>query len=165
MHTEDFDARYQDLDTRSNDEIIGLILEAQVDGLAATHNARAAIADAASALAARLQETTTGRLIYAGAGTSGRLGVLDGAELIPTFGWPPQRVGFLIAGGRDALLRQIDIGPIYEGYRVTCLHCVAGCAGISLRSDRTYSSVSMRRISILRWNAGSSRRVFRYCIT
>jgi N-acetylmuramic acid 6-phosphate etherase len=108
MHTEDFDARYQDLDTRSNDEIIALIVEAQVGGLAATRNAGGAIAGAAAALAARLRETTTGRLIYAGAGTSGRLGVLDGAELIPTFGWPAERVGFLIAGGRDALVQPIE---------------------------------------------------------
>ncbi len=108
MHTEDFDARYQDLDTRSNDEIIGLILEAQVGGLTATRDAREAIASAASALAARLGETSTGRLIYGGAGTSGRLGVLDGAELIPTFGWPPERVGFLIAGGLDALVRPVE---------------------------------------------------------
>ncbi len=108
MHTEDFDARYQDLDTRSNDEIIELVLAAQVAGLAATRDARDAVAQAASALADRLRGSTTGRLIYAGAGTSGRLGVLDGAELIPTFGWPPDRVGFLIAGGRDALLRPVE---------------------------------------------------------
>jgi N-acetylmuramic acid 6-phosphate etherase len=108
MHTEDFDARYHDLDARSNDEIIGLILDAQVAGLAATRAASEAIANAAAALAARLRDTPAGRLVYAGAGTSGRLGVLDGAELIPTFGWPPERVGFLIAGGLDALVRPIE---------------------------------------------------------
>ncbi len=108
MHTEDFDRRYHDLDTRSNDEIIGLILAAQDAGLAATRDASEAIANAASALAERLGETADGRLIYAGAGTSGRLGVLDGAELVPTFGWPPKRVGFLIAGGLDALVRPIE---------------------------------------------------------
>jgi N-acetylmuramic acid 6-phosphate etherase len=99
MNTEDFDARYHDLDARSNDEIIALILDAQAAGLAATRDVTDAIATAASAIAGRLAATSTGRLIYAGAGTSGRLGVLDGAELIPTFGWPPQRGGFLIAGG------------------------------------------------------------------
>ena len=108
MHTEDFDTRYHDLDARSNEEIIGLILDAQAAGLAATRDASEVIANAASALAARLRETSSGRLIYAGAGTSGRLGVLDGAELIPTFGWPPERVGFLIAGGLDALVRPIE---------------------------------------------------------
>lgn len=108
MHTEDFDPRYHDLDTHSNEEIIGLILDAQVAGLAATRDAGAAIAAAAAAMAARLAETPAGRLIYTGTGTSGRLGVLDGAELIPTFGWPPERVGFLIAGGFDALVRPIE---------------------------------------------------------
>ena len=108
MHTEDFDARYHDLDARSDDEIIGLILDAQSAGLAATRAATDAIAAAASALAARLRASTTGRLIYAGAGTSGRLGVLDGAELIPTFGWPPERGGFLIAGGLAALTKPAE---------------------------------------------------------
>jgi N-acetylmuramic acid 6-phosphate etherase len=108
MNTEDFDARYHDLDARSNDEIIALILDAQAAGLAATRDVTDAIATAASAIAGRLAATSTGRLIYAGAGTSGRLGVLDGAELIPTFGWPPQRGGFLIAGGLEALIKPIE---------------------------------------------------------
>jgi N-acetylmuramic acid 6-phosphate etherase len=55
---------------------------------------------------ARLQES--GRLIYAGAGTSGRLAVQDGAELAPTFGWPDDRLLLLIAGGEEALLRSVE---------------------------------------------------------
>ena len=43
-----------------------------------------------------------GRLIYVGAGTSGRIGVQDGAELPPTFDWPDDRVVFAIAGGEGA---------------------------------------------------------------
>jgi N-acetylmuramic acid 6-phosphate etherase len=49
-----------------------------------------------------------GRLIYAGAGTSGRLAVQDGAELIPTFNWPQDRLLLLMAGGKDALLRSVE---------------------------------------------------------
>jgi N-acetylmuramic acid 6-phosphate etherase len=49
-----------------------------------------------------------GRLIYAGAGTSGRLGVLDAAECPPTFGTPPEMVVGIIAGGSDALVRSIE---------------------------------------------------------
>ena len=49
-----------------------------------------------------------GRLIYVGAGTSGRLAVQDGAELVPTFNWPPDRLVMLIAGGKDALLRSVE---------------------------------------------------------
>ena len=55
---------------------------------------------------ARLRER--GRLVYAGAGTSGRLAVQDGAELTPTFGWPNDRLLLLIAGGRDALLQSVE---------------------------------------------------------
>jgi N-acetylmuramic acid 6-phosphate etherase len=49
-----------------------------------------------------------GRLVYAGAGTSGRLAVQDGAELMPTFSWPEERLVLLMAGGRDALVRSVE---------------------------------------------------------
>ncbi len=49
-----------------------------------------------------------GRLFYVGAGTSGRLGVLDAAECPPTFGTPPSRVQGIIAGGRRALVRSVE---------------------------------------------------------
>ena len=49
-----------------------------------------------------------GRLFYVGAGTSGRLGVLDAAECPPTFGTPPGRVQAIIAGGAEALLRAVE---------------------------------------------------------
>ncbi len=49
-----------------------------------------------------------GRLIYVGAGTSGRLGVLDAAECPPTFGTPPEMVVGLIAGGAPALVRSVE---------------------------------------------------------
>src|SRR6266702_1095467 len=49
-----------------------------------------------------------GRLIYVGAGTSGRLGVLDASECPPTFGTPPEMVQGIIAGGDPALVRSIE---------------------------------------------------------
>jgi N-acetylmuramic acid 6-phosphate etherase len=49
-----------------------------------------------------------GRLIYVGAGTSGRLGVLDAAECPPTFGTDPAKVRGVIAGGRKALVRAVE---------------------------------------------------------
>src|SRR5262245_3156189 len=55
---------------------------------------------------ARLKDR--GRLIYAGAGTSGRLAVQDGAELMPTFSWPPERLLLLIAGGNEALIQAVE---------------------------------------------------------
>ena len=74
--------------------------------MAAVRAVRPAIARAASAIEARLRDS--GRLIYAGAGTSGRLAVQDGAELIPTFDWPPERLLLLMAGGKEALLKSIE---------------------------------------------------------
>jgi N-acetylmuramic acid 6-phosphate etherase len=74
--------------------------------VAAVRAERAAIEQAARAMEARLRRG--GRLIYAGAGTSGRLAVQDGAELIPTFNWPAEKLLLLMAGGKDALLRSAE---------------------------------------------------------
>ncbi|MFZ1105148.1 MAG: N-acetylmuramic acid 6-phosphate etherase, partial [Hyphomicrobiaceae bacterium] len=68
--------------------------------------ARGAIEEATRARESRLRER--GRLVYAGAGTSGRLAVQDGAELMPTFNWPPERLVMLIAGGREALVQAVE---------------------------------------------------------
>lgn len=77
-----------------------------------------------------------GRLIYVGAGTSGRLGVLDAAECPPTFRTPPEMVLGIIAGGTRALLRAVegaedDVNAgagIMDEYQVTALDVVVGIA-------------------------------------
>lgn len=78
--------------------------------LKAAHSAlgreAAAIARLAAAFAATLQGG--GRVLYIGAGTSGRLGALDAAELLPTFGLGPNRVAARIAGGRRALWEAVE---------------------------------------------------------
>jgi N-acetylmuramic acid 6-phosphate etherase len=51
---------------------------------------------------------TRGRLIYVGAGTSGRLGILDASEMPPTYGTSPELVQGVIAGGRDAVFRSVE---------------------------------------------------------
>ena len=56
----------------------------------------------------RLNLYEDSRLIYVGAGTSGRIGIQDGVELYPTFNWPKKRVSFIIAGGTSALLNSIE---------------------------------------------------------
>src|SRR5438552_10007369 len=65
-----------------------------------------AIARAVEVIADRLRDG--GRLVYAGAGTSGRLGVLDATECPPTFNAPPGRVVGVIAGGPAALTRAVE---------------------------------------------------------
>ena len=64
------------------------------------------LANAVDAALPRMQ--AGGRLIYVGAGTSGRLGVLDSVELLPTFGWPPERAVALLAGGRGAMFVAVE---------------------------------------------------------
>jgi N-acetylmuramic acid 6-phosphate etherase len=66
----------------------------------------AAVARAIEMIADRLR--AGGRLVYLGAGTSGRLGVLDAAECPPTFSTPPEMVVGLIAGGQGAMFRAVE---------------------------------------------------------
>jgi N-acetylmuramic acid 6-phosphate etherase len=104
--TERFSARYSGLDTWNPDEILDALIESQLAAVAATRAATPVLARAALAMEARLRYR--GRLIYAGAGTSGRLAVQDGAELMPTFSWPEERLVLLMAGGHDALVRSVE---------------------------------------------------------
>jgi N-acetylmuramic acid 6-phosphate etherase len=83
------------------------MLEGQLAAAAAVQSQAGAIAAAAEAAAERLRDPK-GRLIYAGAGTSGRLAVLDGVELGPTFDWPDERLVFALAGGNAALTSSVE---------------------------------------------------------
>jgi N-acetylmuramic acid 6-phosphate etherase len=106
MDTERASPRYSSIDLWDPSNIVESIIEGQFAAVAAVHAARAAVESAAIAMSARLENQ--GRLVYVGAGTSGRLAVQDGAELTPTFGWPEGRLLLLIAGGRDALLQSVE---------------------------------------------------------
>jgi N-acetylmuramic acid 6-phosphate etherase len=106
MQTERPSPRYSAIDRWNPAEILDAMIEGQLAAVAAVHAARPALERAALAIEERLR--AGGRLVYAGAGTSGRLAVQDGAELMPTFSWPPERLVLLMAGGPDALLRAVE---------------------------------------------------------
>ncbi len=106
METERASPRYSDIDLWEPGDILDALIESQMAAVAAVRPALSAIEQAAAAMQARL--AGNGRLIYTGAGTSGRLAVQDGAELIPTFNWPQERLLLLIAGGKEALLRSAE---------------------------------------------------------
>lgn len=95
--------RYAGIDSWEPAEILDAMIEGQLAAVAAVRAVRGSLEAAVHAMEERLQDN--GRLIYAGAGTSGRLAVQDGAELMPTFNWPPERLLLFMAGGHDALLR------------------------------------------------------------
>ena len=86
--------------------MLAALWEGQLAAVAALRPALPALAAAVVAAADRLRQG--GRLAYAGAGTSGRIGVQDGAELGPTFDWPAERLLFLMAGGESALIRATE---------------------------------------------------------
>jgi N-acetylmuramic acid 6-phosphate etherase len=106
MDTERTSPRYSDIDVWGPMDILDAMIEGQFSAVAAVRAARHAIGSAAAALETRLRND--GRLIYAGAGTSGRLAVQDGAELSPTFGWPRDRLLLLLAGGDAAMVQAVE---------------------------------------------------------
>src|SRR5690242_1098121 len=106
METERHSPRYNAIEAWSPGDILEAMIESQFAAVAAVRTARPALEKAALAIEPRLREG--GRLAYAGAGTSGRVAVQDGAELMPTFSWPQERLLLLIAGGREALVRSVE---------------------------------------------------------
>ena len=106
MRTEAKSPRYQGLDAWPPREILEALLERQFLALAAVKEVLPAIEKAAIAASRRL--AGGGRLAYAGAGTSGRLAVLDAVELPPTFGWPEARLLLFLAGGEAAMTRAVE---------------------------------------------------------
>jgi N-acetylmuramic acid 6-phosphate etherase len=107
MSTEDLDPHFVDLDTWSSHEAISTMIEGQFSAIGAVMGAAASIAGAVEAAAVRLGDGR-GRLVYAGAGTSGRVAVQDGVELLPTYSWPWERLVFAVAGGEIALMRAVE---------------------------------------------------------
>ncbi len=98
--------RYSAIDLWDPSDILDAMIEGQFAAVAAVRAIRPALENAALATEGRLR--AGGRLVYAGAGTSGRLAVQDGAELVPTFSWPRDRLLLLMAGGKEALLQSVE---------------------------------------------------------
>jgi len=96
----------QRIDELSPIEIVRLMNAEDARVAAAVACEAESIAQAVAVIAERIR--SGGRLIYIGAGTSGRLGVLDAAECPPTFSTPPELVVGLIAGGHSALTRAVE---------------------------------------------------------
>ena len=106
LTTEAANPASSEIDTLSSLEVVRLINAEDAGVAEAVGKVAEAVADAIDLITVRLR--TGGRLIYMGAGTSGRLGVLDASECPPTFSTPPELVVGLIAGGPDALTRAIE---------------------------------------------------------
>ncbi|MBI5669243.1 MAG: N-acetylmuramic acid 6-phosphate etherase [Chloroflexi bacterium] len=106
MLTEQRNPRSANIDQLSAFHIVQLMNAEDLSVAAAVREALPAIAEAVETIAARLRQG--GRLIYVGAGTSGRLAVLDAVECVPTFSTDPTLVQGVIAGGVTALTQAVE---------------------------------------------------------
>ncbi|PSO62090.1 MAG: N-acetylmuramic acid 6-phosphate etherase [Cyanobacteria bacterium QH_8_48_120] len=104
--TEQVNPNSANLDQLTSLELVDLFNREDTQTLAAIAAARYQLAEAIDLTSEALRGG--GRLLYVGAGTSGRLGVLDAAECPPTFCTPPELVQGIIAGGKEALVRSSE---------------------------------------------------------
>lgn len=98
--------QHPDLDRYDDAALVGALLADQALAAQAVQAAQADLVRAVAAAVPRLQRG--GRLVTVGAGTSGRLGLLDGVELRPTFSWPADRAVGVLAGGRRAMFHAVE---------------------------------------------------------
>lgn len=94
------------LDQYPTTELVNALVDDQLNAVNAVRAAAPRLAAAVTAAVPRME--AGGRLIYVGAGTSGRLGLLDSVELYPTFSWPHGRAVALLAGGSDAMFVAVE---------------------------------------------------------
>ncbi|MCX7601199.1 MAG: N-acetylmuramic acid 6-phosphate etherase [Meiothermus sp.] len=106
LATEQISEAHRDLETRTPLEVVQALVNDQTLAVSAVQRAAPQLAEAVERAAERMH--AGGRLIYVGAGTSGRLGQLDASELPPTFSWPPERALACIAGGPEALWQAVE---------------------------------------------------------
>ena len=134
MLTEQVDPRYGDIDAASVEELVELMNDADATVPAAVRAAMGQIVPAIEAITDRLARG--GRLFYVGAGTAGRIGVLDASECVPTFNTPPDLVQGIIAGGPEAIVNpsegaedDVDAGMrVIEVYGISEADAVVGIA-------------------------------------
>ncbi len=123
LETEQRNSRTMEIDTLSTLEMVRLINREDQAVIDAIERATPQIAAAIDAIVLCLQKG--GRLIYVGAGTSGRLGVLDASECLPTFGVGEESVLALIAGGDRALRHPVEAAEDQEEAAIADLAAVA----------------------------------------
>ena len=106
LRTEQPHPDHAGLDRYDTPALVAALLADQALAAAAVQAAAGQIAHAVDAAVPRLR--AGGRIVYVGAGTSGRLGVLDSVELHPTFSWPRDRSPALLAGGESAMFVAVE---------------------------------------------------------
>ena len=106
LRTEQPSTEHRALDTYDSAALVAAFAADQARAATAVQASAAQLAAAVDAALPRLR--AGGRLVYVGAGTSGRLGVLDSVELFPTFSWPRESARALLAGGEGAMFLAVE---------------------------------------------------------
>ena len=106
--TEEIFTKSKPIDQLSSLRAISLMIKEHKAASLEIKKAAKSIEIASNKIYQHLMQNPKGRLIYVGAGTSGRIGVQDGVELLPTFNWPKSRLDYIIAGGEAAVLNSIE---------------------------------------------------------
>ena len=106
--TEQLKKTHKTIDKLNTFNGIKLLLEDQKDSITAINKIIKNLTFVVDEIFSKLIQSKSSRLIYAGAGTSGRIAIQDGVELLPTFGWPKRRLKLIMAGGNKALLNSVE---------------------------------------------------------
>ena len=145
IKTEMLDVEYDYIEKLSDMNAFDFMISNQKKAFDSIKNNKNQIIKIIDILTKKLSKDKKSRLIYVGAGTSGRIGVQDGVELMPTFGWPKSRLAYLMAGGRKALLESVEgaednekeAKKDVENYRISCADIVLG---VSASGDTPYTN-------------------------
>ncbi len=149
IKTELLDTKYDYIEKLSDVSAFDFMISNQRKAFEAIKNNKNKILTIVNILANKLSKDKKGRLIYVGAGTSGRIGIQDGVELIPTFGWPKNRLVYLMAGGKKALLESVEGAEDNEKeakidvktHQISCNDIVIG---ISASGNTPYTNVVLK---------------------
>jgi N-acetylmuramic acid 6-phosphate etherase len=160
--TERRNPRTAGIDNATPLEIVDLIAAEDATVPAAVARAREDIARALELIEASFR--AGGRLIYVGAGTSGRLGVLDASECPPTFGTPPDLVVGIIAGGLPALVRSIEGAEDDPEAAIREMDARAVGAADTVVGIAASGSTIFVRAALGRAQARGARTVFLTCV-
>lgn len=96
------------IDQMSINKGLRLLLKSQLQAVKSIEKSMCDIEIVVEKVLNKIKKHKSSRLIYVGAGTSGRIGVQDAVELYPTFGWPLEKVSFILAGGEKSLVKSIE---------------------------------------------------------
>ena len=132
--TEQVNPRTTDIDKKETEELLAIINSEDSTVPAAVAKVIPSIAKAVDGIVARMKQG--GRLFYVGAGTSGRLGVIDASECPPTYGTDPELIQAIIAGGKNAVFNAAEGdednkesgGKIIKDKKITGMDTVIGIA-------------------------------------